>query len=250
MLLKSSFALIVLLLFLSGCAADSQFDTEKAVQLGAGALQATMLDEQSVMQAAALTAKELDARYQVAAANSPYTTRLRKLTANMHNYDGLRLNFKVYISKDVNAFAMADGTIRVHSALMDLMPDDQVLSVISHEIGHVKLKHSYQQMKENMLTNLAFEAVSSMGGAIGALSASQLGALAQGVVSARFSQSDELEADTYAVRALKQLGRDPYAMKRSIETLQRQSASNAGFLSSHPSNQKRIENIQTEIRRL
>ena len=250
MLIKSSLVFFSLLLLLCGCVANGQFDTGKAVMLGAGALQASMLDNRSVSQAASLAAKELDNQSQVAPSSSPYATRLTKLTGNLRNFDGLNLNFKVYLSKDVNAFAMADGTVRVHSALMDLMPDDQVLAVIGHEIGHVRLKHSYRQMKEALLTNVAFEAASSVGGIIGALSSTELGALARTVVNARFSQSDELESDAYAVRALKRLGQDPYAMKRSIETLQRQNASGGGFLSSHPSNQQRIDRITAEIQKL
>lgn len=250
MVMKLPLILFSLLVLLSGCAANGQFDAGKAVAIGAGALHASMLDEQSVKQAASLSAKELDGQSKIAGANSPYTIRLNNMTRNLHNYDGLNLNFKVYISKDVNAFAMADGTVRVHSALLDVMPDDQVLAVIGHEIGHVKLKHSYQQMKSALLTNVAFEAVSSVGGTIGALSSSQLGTLARTAVSARFSQADELESDAYAVRALKRMGKDPYAMKRSIETLQKGGGSGGGFLSSHPSNQNRIDNIQKEIGRL
>ena len=250
MLLKSSIVLVALLVLLGGCAANGQFDTESALTIGAGALQASLLDEQSVMHAAALSAKELDAQNQVAPASSSYVKRLSRITANLHNYDGLRLNFKVYLSKEVNAFAIADGTVRVHSALLDLMPDDQVLAVIDHEIGHVKLKHSYHQMKEVLLTNVAFNAVSSVGGTIGALSASQLGDLARAAVNARFSQSDELEADAYAVRALHRDGNDPYALLRSIETLQKQGGSGGGFLSSHPSNMQRIDNIRAQIQRL
>ncbi|MDT8420201.1 MAG: M48 family metalloprotease [Desulfuromonadales bacterium] len=235
---------------LSGCAANGQFDAGKALAIGAGALQASMLDEESVKQAASLSAKELDAQSQVAPAHSGYAVRLAKITSNLGHYDGLKLNYKVYLSQDVNAFAMADGTVRVHSALMDVMPDDQVLAVIGHEIGHVKLKHSYRQMREIMLTNVAFEAVASVGGTIGALSSSQLGLLARTAVAARFSQSDELESDAYAVRALKRMGEDPYAMERAIETLQKGGGSGGGFLSSHPSNQNRIDNIQKEIGRL
>lgn len=251
MTLKTPLLFISLLLLLSGCAADGQFDTGKAMMLGAGAFQASMLDENSVKQAASLSAKELDSQSQVAPASSPYAVRLAKLTNNLRSYDGLTLNYKVYISKDVNAFAMADGTVRVHSALMDVMPDDQVLAVIGHEIGHVKKKHSYRQMRSALLTNVVFDAASSVGGTIGALSASQLGGLARTAVNARFSQADELESDAYAVRALKRMGRDPYAMKRSIETLQKGSGGGGGgFLSSHPSNQNRIDNIQKEINRL
>ena len=250
MFLKLPLVLFSLLLLLCGCAANGGFDTGKALTLGSGALQASLLDEQSVNQAASLSANELDAKSQIAAADSPYVARLANLTDSLRHYDGLSLNFKVYLSKDVNAFAMADGTVRVHSALMDLMPDDQVLAVLCHEIGHVKLKHSYQQMKAALLTNVAFDTVSSVGGTIGALTASQLGVLARTAVSARFSQADELEADAYAVRALKQLGKDPYAMRHSIETLETGSGSTGGFLSSHPSNQQRIDNIQTAIKQL
>ena len=248
MSLKTSLVFIVLLLLLCGCAKDGSFDTGQAMMIGAGALQASMLDEESVKQASALSAKELDSQSQVATSSSPYAMRLANLTRNLQNYDGLNLNFKVYLSKDINAFAMADGTVRVHSGLMDVMPDDQVLAVIGHEIGHVKLKHSYHQMKSALLTNVAFDAAASVGGTIGALTSSQLGVIARTAVNARFSQEDELESDAYAVRALKLMGKDPYAMKRSIETLQAKSGGGGGgFLSSHPSNQNRIDTIQKEI---
>jgi putative metalloprotease len=219
------------------------------MSIGAGALQASLLDTQTVNQAAALSAQEMDNQSQIAAANSPYAIRLTNLTRNLQRYDGLDLNFKVYLSKEVNAFAMADGTVRVYSGLMDIMPDDQVLAVICHEMGHVKLKHSFHQMKSALLTNVAFEAVASVGGTVGQLTASELGQLAKVAISARFSQTDELESDAYAVRALKQMGRDPYAMKRSIETLEKLSSSNGGFLSSHPSNNQRIATIEKEIGR-
>ncbi len=38
------------------------------------------------------------------------------------------------MAKDVNAFAMANGCIRVYSGLMDMMTDNEVEAVIGHEI--------------------------------------------------------------------------------------------------------------------
>jgi metalloprotease len=237
-------------LALYGCAADGGFNKEAAVGLGVGVLQATTLDENSVKQTASLAAEEMDGKSQVAPAGNPYVTRLQNLTRGLQNYGGLNLNFKVYLSEEVNAFAMADGTVRVYSGLMDAMPDEQVLAVLCHETGHVQLKHSYNQMKEVILTDTAFKAAVSAGGKIGALTSSQLGHLAQTAVTAHFSQSDELEADGFAVKALKDLGYDPYAMQRAIETLQAKFGSGGGFLSSHPSNPKRIANIKEAIERL
>jgi len=247
MRLKALFALVPSLCLLAGCAADGQFDMGKAMNLGAGAMQASLLDRNSVKQAAALSAREMDTQNRLAAADNPYTQRLARITAGLQNYDGLALDFKVYLTEDINAFAMADGTVRVYSGLMDLMPDDQVLAVIGHEIGHVKLDHSYHQMKEILITNVAFDAASSVSETIAALSSSELGKLAHTAVAARFSQNDELESDAYAVRALRKLGKDPYAMQRAIETLEKQGGAGGGFLSSHPSNQKRLETIRAEI---
>lgn len=242
--------IIIFLLLTFGCTADGGFDQQAAMSMGAGVIQATTLDENSVKQTSALAAQEMDQKSPVAPANNPHMVRLISITEGLANYDGLNLNFKVYLTEEINAFAMADGTVRVHSGLLDAMPDDQVLAVIGHEIGHVKLKHSYNQMKETILTDTAFKAAVSVGGTVGALTSSQLGQIAQSAANARFSQNDELEADVFAVKALKNLGHDPYAMKRSIETLRKNHGDGGGFLSSHPANDKRITNIETAINQL
>ncbi|ABC33497.1 putative Zn-dependent protease, contains TPR repeats [Hahella chejuensis KCTC 2396] len=233
----------------SGCANNGAY-TDSALALGAGVLQATTLSEEQVKSVSQQAADKMDKENKVAPSSSKYAKRLEAITRNLKNADGLTLNYKVYLSDQINAFAMADGTVRVYSGLMDVMPDDQVLAVMQHEIGHVKLKHSYKQMREKLLTDAAFQAVVSAGGTVGELTQSQLGQIAYAAVNARFSQSDELEADAYAVKSLHRLGKDPYAMKRSIETLQKKVGGESSFLSSHPSNEKRLEKIQEEISRL
>jgi putative metalloprotease len=237
----------VLPVVLSACASDGSFDGVKATAIGVGVLAAAALDEDDVKQAASLSAKELDSKSLVATESSPYAKRLASITTGLHNYAGLKLDFKVYIAKDINAFAMADGTVRVYSGLLDAMPDDQVLAVIGHEIGHVKLKHSYRQMREQMLTNTAFQAIASAGGTIGQLTSSELGAIAYQAVNARFSQKDELESDQFAVKMLRSLGKDPNAMLRAVETLESLYGSGGGFLSSHPSNSQRKDEITKAI---
>ncbi len=248
MLKLKRIAVLVLPLCLGACTETGTFDVGKAVGVGAGVAQAATLDEAQVRQAASLAANELDGKSTIAAPGSSYDKRLTAITRDFRNYDGMSLNFKVYVNEDINAFAMADGTVRVYTGLLDLMPDDQVTAVIGHEIGHVKLKHSYKQMREQLLTNTAFEAAVAVGGTVGALTSSQLGQLAYTAVNARFSQADELEADAYSVKFLKKLGRDPYAMKRAIETLEAKAGGGGGFLSSHPSNSSRIKTIEDAIK--
>jgi len=235
-------------LALSGCIKNGQIDVASEMQVGVTVLQAATLDEKQVVKAASLSAQQLDGNSKVAPPGSAYDQRLRYITRNLTQVDGVKLNYKVYLDKNINAFAMADGTVRVHSGLLDAMPDDQVLAVIGHEIGHVKLKHSYEQMRKQLYTNAAFKAAASSD-ALGNMTSSQLGAVAYKAVNARFSQTDELSADTYAVQLLERLGQDPRAMRRSIETLQRRYGSGGGFLSSHPSNPDRLRNIDSQVAR-
>jgi putative metalloprotease len=243
---KYRLIIIASTLAFTGCT-EGKFDADKAFVVGVGVAQAITLDENSVKQTATLAAKEYDGKHEVAAADNAYSRRLFKMTNSLTNYDGLRLNFKVYKANDVNAFAMADGTVRVYTGLMDTMPDDQVLAVIGHEIGHVKLKHSYHQMQTQLLTNATLHAAISVGGTVGALSSGQLGQLATGAVSAQFSQRDELSADVFAVKLLRDLGKDPRAMTRSIQTLKAKFGTGGGFMSSHPSNDERLANLDRAI---
>jgi putative metalloprotease len=59
---------------------------------------------------------DMDRRNRVAPAGSPYAGRLAKLTGGLGRYDGLALNYKVYLTPQINAFAMANGTVRIYSA--------------------------------------------------------------------------------------------------------------------------------------
>jgi putative metalloprotease len=243
-------AVSAVLLGLTACASDGSFDPGKAAVIGAGVLAAGTLEEKDVKEMSAAAAKELDAKHKLADASHPYAVRLKRITRGMENYNNLRLDFKVYISDEVNAFAMADGTVRVFSGLLELMPDDQVYAVIGHEVGHVALEHSYEQMRKQILTSTAFKTAASSGGKLGKLTSSQLGALAFQAVNARFSQADELEADRYSARMLHDQGKDPNAMTRAIATLEKKSGNGGSFLSSHPSNSQRKEELEKEINKL
>jgi putative metalloprotease len=72
---------------------------------------------------------------------------LQGIVAKLGKRDGRTFNFKVYLTREINAFAIADGSIRVFSGLMDLMNDRELLFVIGHEMGHVLQDHSRKKKK-------------------------------------------------------------------------------------------------------
>ena len=77
----------------------------------------------------------MDEHNPVAAANDPYAIRLEKIFGKHKNEDGLALNYKVYKVKDINAFACADGSVRVFSSLMDILTDDEILAVVGMKLA-------------------------------------------------------------------------------------------------------------------
>ena len=162
----------------------------------------------------------------------------------------LHLNVQAYYVSDVNAFACANGDVRVFAALMDLMTDDQILAVIGHEIGHVVNKDS----KDAFVAALRISALKDAAGAVGGntvstLTDSQLGDLAEALSNAQFSQKQESAADAYGYEFLKRCGKDPSNMASSLGVLlklQQEAGSpeNSKFsklFSSHPDLQKRID---------
>lgn len=193
---------------------------------------------------------ESDKKNKLAPAGSEYTRRLNRIVSGISSVDGQPLNFKVYLTRDINAFACADGSVRVYSGLMDVMSDDEVLGVIGHEIGHVAHHDTRNAIKNALRTAALKDAVASAGGKVAALTDSQLGVLGEAVISARYSQKQESNADSYAYDFLKANGRNPLVLCMAFRKLQslEGSAGTSGLVaqlfSSHPDTGKRIADIE------
>jgi putative metalloprotease len=224
--------------------AQAQFKLN-ANSLGAGlnAAKAATLSDQAVVDYTKKYVAWSDANNPVAPTTSPYTKRLQKIVASLGTYDGMTMNYKVYLVKDVNAFACADGSVRVLAGLMDLLSDQEVLGVIGHEIGHVKHKDSRDAMRTALLTSALKEGVSSQGGTAATLSNSQLGDVGSALASASFSRSQESSADGYEL--LKAQKVNPWYMASAFGKLQSlsggaKSSKTSQLFSSHPDTEKRM----------
>ncbi len=172
-----------------------------------------------------------------------YGKRLAKLVSGLENYDGLNLNFKVYLVKDVNAFASADGSVRVFAGLMNIMDDDQLMSVIGHEIGHVKNEHSKNQMKKALSVSAISQAAAENTGVGRALSDAELSGLMESFLQAQFSQKDESESDEYGFVFMVENGHDYHKQAEAFDILARLSSDGGkgSMMSSHPGSAKRAE---------
>lgn len=240
--------LLVCLMIIGATPAFAQFNLKKAVGGAAKAAQAFTLTDAQMAAYVKESVDWMDKNNPVLPEDNPYTQRLLKLTEGITEADGIPLNFKVYDVVDVNAFACPDGSVRVFSSLMDIMSDDELLGVIGHEIGHVLKHHSKNAFKTQLLTGAMKDAISSAGGKVAALTDSQLGALGESLVNAKYSQKQEKEADDCGYDFLVSKGRNPWGIVMSFEKLQSLEGESAGkqsmlnkMFSSHPDTQARIE---------
>lgn len=162
--------------------------------------------------------------------------------------------FVVFDSEEPNAFALPGGKVGVYSGLLKLAAsDDELATVMGHEIGHVIARHGAERMSEQMLI-----------GGIGALSAAAVenrydartrdlfllaygGAATLGRVLPH-SRANETESDRMGAIFAAQAGYDPRAAITFWQKMSQQKAAGGGgvptFLSTHPADDARIANLQ------
>lgn len=230
--------------------ANAQFNLgEKAlgaVQKGVAGFTFSDADAAGLSKAAV---DKMDTDSKVATATDGYSIRLNKIFGKHKNENGLALNYKVFITKDVNAFATADGSVRVYSGLMDIMDDNELLAVIGHEIGHVANHDSRDAMKAAYRKEALIDLAASQSGKVAAITDSQLGKLGSAMIDSKHSRKQESEADSFSYDFMKRNGYNVNAVESAFSILAKMSAgTEASFLdkmmSSHPDAQERADNAK------
>ena len=225
------------------------FDLGKLVNSAGLAIKAASLSDTEVISLADQSCAALDSANNIAAPGSKHAKRLEAALKplNLNKLNGKRLDAKVYLVTDINAFAMDNGCIRVFSGLMDVMNDDEVRAVVGHEIGHVVLRHSRKSMQTAYTLQAARSAAGAVNTTAASLSQSELGDLGQKFLEARFSQSQETDADDHAYTMLHKEKLSREGLVTLFEKLGKLGGSGHSVFSSHPSSPDRARRIQGRI---
>lgn len=222
----------------------------KLLDAGKDVAKAVTLTDEEIAQLSHESVEWMDAHNPVADETTEYGARIKRLTDGITEANGLPLNFKVYLVTDINAFACGDGSIRVFSALMDLMDDDELMAIIGHEIGHVLHADVKHAMKNAYLASAARKAAGAAeGSTLAKLSESQLGEIVTAFTDAQFSQKQEYAADEYGFEFCVKYGFSPYGMANSLQKLVELSQGAKAsavqkMFSSHPDSEKRAARIK------
>ncbi|EGR2466989.1 M48 family peptidase [Vibrio cholerae] len=161
----------------------------------------------------------------------------------------------VFESDQVNAFALPGGKIGVYTGLLKVaVNQDQLATVIGHEIAHVLSNHSNERLSQSQLANAGLQLTDI---AIGAseyaqyrnLTMSALGVGVQYGVILPYGRSQESEADILGLALMARAGFDPY---QTIELWKNMAKASGGkqppeLLSTHPSHSTRISDLSATI---
>lgn len=245
MIRLSVFALLGALLLSGGCV--SEINTVHATQAMGNLVSAATITNAELKEMSARMRAEGDAEAKVAGADNAYAKRLNALMGRHTSVNGTPLNYKVYLTTDVNANASADGSIRVYSGLMDLMNDDELLYVLGHEIGHVANGDTLDAMRTAYAAAAARSGISAVNSTAASLSQSFLGDLLETAINAQFSQKQERAADDYALVFLKNNGYNPQGAVTALRKLEALNSGGGGLLSSHPAPGDRATRIEKAL---
>ncbi len=161
--------------------------------------------------------------------------------------------FVVFDDSTPNAFALPGGKVGVHTGLFQITENEAGLAaVIGHEVAHVVARHSGERLSQNAVAGavVAGAAIAlNRDGRDGALATAALGGGAL-LTTRHFSRSQELEADQMGAVFMARAGYNP---EESVGLWQRfgewrtknsQGGLGPAFLSTHPLDQRRIDELR------
>ena len=154
-------------------------------------------------------------------------------------------------SNELNAFCMPGGKICFYQGILSKLQldDDEVATIMGHEVAHALLEHARERMGKSMVTRGAIELGAALFG-LGQVGRAGADIGAQ-LLSLRFSRDDESEADALGLLLSARAGYRPAA---GVTLWQKMMGANNGappqWLSTHPSGDSRIRDIEARQARV
>ena len=148
---------------------------------------------------------------------------------------------------------MPGGKIVVYEGLMKMVSsEDELAVVIGHEVAHAVAKHSNERMSQQILaqygSNILNSALANKSAAVQSVAGQVFGLGAQYGVMLPFSRKQENEADYMGMVLMSMAGYNP---DMALTFWQKMSAGGGAsvpeLLSTHPSDETRINNIKKNL---
>lgn len=168
--------------------------------------------------------------------------------------DDYRWEFNLVKSKEVNAWCMPGGKVVIYTGILPITQTETGLAVVmGHEIAHAIAEHGNERMSQGLLAQMGAVALSAAldekPEQTQALWMTAYGVGAQFGVLLPHSRNQESEADQLGLIFMAMAGYDPNESVKFWERMSAMKGSQAPpeFMSTHPSDQTRINNLKKLI---
>jgi len=218
-----------------------------AVACSVLALSACAMDATEERQLGAEAAAEIERRVEVV--RDPAGERALAIIGNAlveaggdvsHPYQ-----FRIVRDSSVNAFALPGGFVYVQTGLLRNAGDvSELAGVLGHEVAHARLSHGAQQARKQQGLSAAITVVCLFTGLCDTGLSQVAINVGASVLTAKFSRTDELQADSAGIVYTTRAGVDPRGMIRFFARLREQSGNVPAYMewiSTHPMEGTRIE---------
>lgn len=246
--LTRSGACIAAVLALAGCQTNPVTGRQQLMIVSEGEAQSASAQAYAKTVEAAQVQRKLDT-------NAARTNRVKAITQRLIAQATIvvpasaQWSWQVHVIDDasVNAWCMPGGKMAVYTGLINKLniTDDELAQVMGHEISHALLQHGRERMSRAVATNVGLQVGSIATG----VNLTGLESIAMVALELPNSRTAETEADVLGMEIAARAGFNPNAAVTLWQKMSQVSgnAKLPEWLSTHPSDQTRIANLQALV---
>ncbi|RYF09458.1 MAG: M48 family peptidase [Flavobacteriales bacterium] len=228
----------------------------------------SLVDDSQLQQQAAIGYQQLlsDPSTKVVSTNSTQTQMVKRVGSkiaaavtqymNQNGYGEQIKNYKwefnLIESKEINAWCMPGGKVAIYTGILPTTKDEAGLAtVMGHEIAHAIAQHSAERASQMTLAQAGSAAVGvATSNSKYADYINQAYGIGGQLVILKYGRNQELEADKMGLSFMAMAGYNPSTAVGFWQRMAQASAGSAkppAFLSTHPTDQSRIAQIQRDL---